>query len=125
MYPNADKQMGLARIDCVGCREPCQPAIRMPTAVRVGGEPVELRRRTLRNQTPGEELSLDEIPYQVTSLDLDKQQHDDLSEVKDKLNALKACAPPKQSIDWKFVLLLTVAAYASRFYKIWAGAFVL
>lgn len=88
---------------------------------------VELRRRVLRTRTAsaeGLELPHDsaehEIPFQVSSL----EQHDshDKHEVKEKLsNRL----PSMQPINWKFVGALTVAAYMTRFFKIWAGAFVL
>lgn len=88
---------------------------------------VELRRRTLRTRTAsteGLEVTQEpvehEIPFQVSSLE--QHQAHDKHEVKEKMVSR---LPAMQPINWKFVAALTVAAYMTRFFKIWAGSFVL
>lgn len=101
------------------------PVVPTPMTPPVATEPAELRRRTLRQRPSTEEPLIEQdeplIPYQVDSLDHGEKET--------KVLAKEALAigtqPPRQPINWTFVALLTIAAYASRFYKISAGAFVL
>lgn len=96
-------------------------------------ESAEIRRRILPNRrtnqqsplisevVPDSKEELTSPPFQAASNFADPQVR---GKVEDQSRP-KSYDPPKQSVNWLFVGLLTIAAYASRFYKISAGSFVL
>lgn len=86
-----------------------------------------VRRRTVRGKTSVDELEEEEalLPKQVRSLDRYDNDDDKYAVVGKEAAVVSTPAPAVQPVNWTFVALLTIAAFASRFYKISAGDFVL
>lgn len=91
-------------------------------------ESATVRRRILRNAPAIDESLTAEIPKQEISLDRtnDDYHGDKAGDVHGKqADIYNAPPPPAQPINWTFLAVLTVASYATRFFKISAGNFVL
>lgn len=86
-----------------------------------------VRRRTVRGKTSVDELEEEDalLPKQVRSLDRYDNDDDKYAVVGKEAAVVSTPAPAVQPVNWTFVALLTIAAFASRFYKISAGDFVL
>ena len=83
----------------------------------------ELRRRNLPKATLVEAELVDEAPLLSPPFqDVDDKSMKVAAQAEAKARSV---TPARQPVNWTFVLLLTIAAYATRFYKISAGNFVL
>ncbi len=91
-------------------------------------ESSELRKRTVRRskQSNEELMENDPVspPFQATSLS--RRSSFDSNKILEGKTVFQSSLPPTvQPINWIFVVLLTIASYATRFYKISVGPFVL